>query len=68
MQKTQELSVSGDLEGAKVAFAEATSALNTYVDLVEAESRDGRLNSIKISVGVHPSALNPKPSTLDPKP
>ncbi|KAJ1489570.1 hypothetical protein T484DRAFT_1937123, partial [Baffinella frigidus] len=52
VQKAQELSVAGDLDGAKASFAEAEAALNAYVDLVEAETRDGRLNSVKISVGV----------------
>jgi len=42
----------GDKDAADAAFAQAQAAIKTVVDAIEAECRDGRLNSIKVSLAV----------------
>ena len=42
----------GDAAGAAAEFAKAEEAIKNIVDVLEAETRDGRINSVKVSLGV----------------
>lgn len=52
MSATREEALKGSLDGAKAAYAEADKALNLLVDMVEQETLNGRLNQVKVSLGV----------------
>jgi len=52
MAATEQKAKSGDQAGAEAEFGKAQEALVSVVNAVEAETREGRLNSIKVSLGV----------------
>ncbi|EKX53853.1 hypothetical protein GUITHDRAFT_150316 [Guillardia theta CCMP2712] len=51
MTKTRESALSGDKEGTKASFQSAEDALKGLVEAVDKETLNGRLNSIKVSLG-----------------
>lgn len=50
MTAVEKLAKAGDQSGAEGEFAKAEEALNAIVDVLEAETRGGRINSIKVSL------------------
>jgi hypothetical protein len=48
---TRERALAGDLEGTRAGFTASKDALQRYADAIEAETLNGRLNSIRVSVG-----------------
>lgn len=48
---TRERALAGDLEGTQAGFTASKDALQRYADAIEAETLNGRLNSIRVSVG-----------------
>jgi hypothetical protein len=52
MATVEKSAKAGDQAAAATAFGQAEEAINTIVNSVEAETREGRLNSIKVSLAV----------------
>jgi len=52
MTQTRDEAMKGNLDGAKAAYDAADKALNLLVDTVEQQTLNGRINSIKVSLGV----------------
>ena len=48
---TRERALAADAEGTRTSFAAAKDALQRYADAIEKETLNGRLNTIRVSVG-----------------